>query len=427
MSIRDNQLVVRLVTDRYMKWITLVILICSFVHSTCQGQSRIMIHQNDNLAQIIDNAQPGDSLYFKAGIWSMNPYIIDKPLVLIGTEGTLFRADTKGSILHILSDSVHISGIHFEGVSQSSMTDNAAILIELGSNCSIINNTFSENYFAIYLRESNNCKISNNYITAAGKSESSSGNGIHLWKSKRVEIINNNISGHRDGIYLEFADSISVTSNNSNNNIRYGLHFMFSNNCDYIENTFEHNGAGVAVMYSSRVNMFRNYFLHNWGATAYGLLLKDINDSEIRDNTFHRNTTGMLSEGSNRIEISNNVFSANGKAVNLMASSSDNRFVNNDFLGNTLDVSTNSKSHYNTFESNYWSEYSGYDLNRDGVGDIHHRPVRLFAYLIERNPVAMILHRSLFIELLDAAERIFPVLSPELLIDATPSMKPHRR
>jgi nitrous oxidase accessory protein len=412
--------------DSRMKWIALTTLLFCLLHTIGNAQTRHLIVQNDDLKQIIDTAQPGDTLFFKSGVWSANPYIIDKPLVLIGSDGTQFRADAKGSIFHVLSDSVQITGIHFEGVAQSSMTDNAAVLVETGNGCSIINNTFSNNYFAIYLRESNNCVINKNTITAAGKSESSSGNGIHLWKSKRVDIKENTISGHRDGIYLEFADSISVISNNSNNNIRYGLHFMFSNSCEYIENTFERNGAGVAVMYSSRVNMFRNNFLHNWGATSYGLLLKDINDSEIRDNTFHRNTTGMHSEGSNRIEISNNVFLSNGKAVNLMASSSENRFINNDFSSNTLDVSTNSKSHFNTFESNYWSGYSGYDLDRNGVGDIHHRPVRLFAYLIERNPVAMILLRSLFIELLDAAERIFPVLSPELLIDATPSMKPHR-
>src|SRR5690606_17876650 len=157
----------------------------------------------------------------------------------------------KGSIFHVLSDSVHITGIHFEGVAQSSMTDNAAVLVGTGNGCSIINNTFSNNYFAIYLRESNNCVINKNTITAAGKSESSSGNGIQLWKSKRVDIKENTISCHRDGIYLEFVDSISVISNNSNNNIRYGLHFMFSNSCEYIENTFERNGAGVAVMYSS--------------------------------------------------------------------------------------------------------------------------------------------------------------------------------
>jgi nitrous oxidase accessory protein len=179
-------------------------------------------------------------------------------------------------------------------------------------------------------------------------------------------------------------------------------------------------------MYSSRVLMEDNDFLNNWGPTSYGLLLKDINDSNIIGNRMIFNTTGIHSEGSNRVLVQHNQLISNGKAVVLMASSNDNNFVENDFIDNTLDVSTNSRTHYNHFESNYWSAYAGYDLDRNGVGDVQHRPVRLFAYLIERNPVAMVLLRSLFIELLDAAEKVFPVLSPEMLVDTTPSMKPHR-
>ena len=33
-------------------------------------------------------------------------------------------------------------------------------------------------------------------------------------------------------------------------NLRYGLHFMYSDGCQYVENTFRHNGSGVAVMYT---------------------------------------------------------------------------------------------------------------------------------------------------------------------------------
>src|SRR5690606_8491382 len=148
------------------------------------------------------------------------------------------------------------------------------------------------------LKDANYCKISDNRIVSQAVSETSAGNGIHLWKSRGVEIIDNDISGHRDGIYLEFADAVQVVGNVSHRNLRYGLHYMFSNDCNYTRNRFETNGAGVAVMYSSRVIMEDNEFLNNWGPTSYGLLLKDINDSQIIGNHILSNTTGIHSEGS---------------------------------------------------------------------------------------------------------------------------------
>jgi nitrous oxidase accessory protein len=386
---------------------------------------RIVVSAGTDLQATIHAASPGDTLLMGDGVWNKNPYIILKPLTFIGSGSTRFEAIEVNSIFHVQADSVRFINIHFSGVKSSSIIDNAAILVELGNYCEIRDNRFEKNYFGIYLKDSHYCTIANNQIESDAISESSAGNGIHLWKSKGVVIDQNDIQGHRDGIYLEFADSVIVKRNSSHKNIRYGLHYMFSNNCTYSNNRFEKNGAGVAVMYSNQVLMENNEFLTNWGPTSYGLLLKDINDSKIVGNLIQSNTTGIHSEGSNRVLIQSNRFVSNGKAVVLMASSNDNNFLQNDFIDNTLDVSTNSRNHYNFFESNYWSAYAGYDLDRDGVGDIQHRPVRLFAYIIERNPVAMVLLRSLFIELLDAAEKVFPVLSPKMLVDVSPSMKPH--
>lgn len=401
------------------------ITLLALLVGSANGQ-QVMVSVGADLQAAIDAAAPGDTLKLADGVWNQNPYMVLKPLTIIGSGNTRFEATEVKSIFHVQADSVRFHNLHFSGVRSSSIIDNAAILVELGDYCEIRGNQFSMNYFGIYLKDANYCKISDNRIVSQAVSETSAGNGIHLWKSRGVEIINNDISGHRDGIYLEFADSVQVVGNVSHRNLRYGLHYMFSNDCNYTRNRFETNGAGVAVMYSSRVIMEDNEFLNNWGPTSYGLLLKDINDSQIIGNHILSNTTGIHSEGSNRVLVQHNRLISNGKAVVLMASSNDNNFVENDFIDNTLDVSTNSRTHYNHFESNYWSAYAGYDLDRNDVGDVQHRPVRLFAYLIERNPVAMVLLRSLFIELLDAAEKVFPVLSPQMLTDSSPSMKPHR-
>jgi nitrous oxidase accessory protein len=204
------------------------------------------------------------------------------------------------------------------------------------------------------------------------------------------------------------------------------MHFMYSDSCAYERNVFRSNGVGVAVMYTRRVTMRENRFEASQGPSAYGLLLKDINDSEIADNAFDRNTVGLYLEGSNRQQVVGNRFTANGWAVRVLANATGNEFTRNVFVGNAFDVTTNSRTATSRFRGNYWDHYRGFDLDRDGAGDVPFRPVRLFSLIVERHEPALALLRSIFVELLDVAERLLPVLTPEALVDPAPLMEPPR-
>ena len=52
-----------------------------------------------------------------------------------------------------------------------------------------------------------------------------------------------------------------------------------------------------------------------------------------------------------------------------------------------------------------------------------HHPVRLFSMVVAQHAPAMILMRGLFVDLLDAAERVMPALTPETLVDTRPLMR----
>jgi nitrous oxidase accessory protein len=179
----------------------------------------------------------------------------------------------------------------------------------------------------------------------------------------------------------------------------------------------------VAVMFSRKVQMNNNYFGNNWGPSSYGILLKEINDGQIFNNIFFRNTVGIHMEGSNRLEISYNRFQDNGWAAKVQASCSDNRFHHNNFLSNTFDIATNGSLVLNTFSDNYWDKYEGYDLNRDGFGDIPYHPVSMYSMLVEQNPNSLFLLRSFIVGLLDKAEKAIPTLTPEEFKDTRPLMK----
>ncbi|MFP2996438.1 nitrous oxide reductase family maturation protein NosD [Spongiivirga sp. MCCC 1A20706] len=371
----------------------------------------------------ISKAQDTDTILIKKGIYKEYNILVDKPLTIIGNEYPIIDGEDKGEIIRVVADNVTIDGLFIINVGTSYTSDHAAIRVVRCENFVITNVVLEKLFFGIYIEKSNHGKIYHNKIIGDAKDEYNSGNGIQLWYSKHVEVDRNIVQGVRDGIYLEFSDNIVINNNSSSNNLRYGLHFMFSNDDVYTNNTFENNGAGVAVMFSKRIKMINNIFRKNWGTTAYGVLLKEINDAEIIGNTFEENTIAINTEGSNRINYQKNSFIKNGWAVKVLGACYANKFESNNFLYNSFDVSYNSKLNDNIFDGNYWSNYTGYDLDKNGIGDVPYRPVKLFSYVVNRTPETIILLRSLFMDIIDFSEKVSPVFTPDNLVDANPLMK----
>ena len=368
-------------------------------------------------------APPGGRVVVRAGVYREPTIVVSRPVTIVGDSGAVLDGENARQIMTVQADDVTIRGLELRGVGTSHVEDRAAIKVQDATNCVIEDNRFEDTFFGIYLARVDRCRIARNRLHARKGKESSSGNGIHLWTSNHVTIEGNEITGHRDGIYLEFVHESDVRDNVSAGNLRYGMHFMYSDDCRYVRNTFRRNGAGVAVMYTKRVVMTDNRFEDNWGSASYGLLLKEILEPELTGNRFSRNSVGLLVDGVTRLRAEGNQFVENGWAVKLLASAQDGRFTRNEFLGNSFDVATNSRENTTSFAGNYWDDYQGYDLDRDGTGDVPHRPVRLFSLLVAQNEPMLITLRSPFVKLLDLAERVLPSITPETLVDASPSMR----
>jgi len=378
------------------------------------------------LRQGIREAMEGDTILLNQGIYKEGNIIIDKAIHLIGINSPVLDGENKNEILTLTGKNIVIKGIHFANAGYSSMNDYAALKIIDATNILIENNSIINASFGIHLANTINSVIRNNTIKGNDKSEHLSGNGIHLWKCADMQVENNSIQGHRDGIYFEFVTQSTIQNNLSEKNIRYGLHFMFSSNDNYFNNTFRNNGAGVAVMYSHKVKMEGNKFEMNWGPSSYGILLKDITDSYIQHNTFFKNSVGIHMEGSSRIDVSKNIFKENGWALKVQASCDDNNFFQNNFFGNSFDVGTNGSLVLNKFYNNYWDKYEGYDLNKDGIGDVPYHPVSMYSMIVEQNPNSLILLRSFMVSLLDKAEKAIPSLASENLTDDKPMIRPNK-
>ncbi|HPF98231.1 MAG TPA: nitrous oxide reductase family maturation protein NosD [Mangrovimonas sp.] len=376
-----------------------------------------------SLSQGIAMANPKDTIVVKKGTYLEHNIKIDKPLVIVGNDYPVIDGQFKGEVMTIISDGVTIDGLFIINVGTSYTEDYAAIRVKKSKNFVIQNVVLEKLFFGIYLEKSSYGKVYHNKIVGDAKEEYNSGNGIQLWYSNHIEIEHNYVVHVRDGIYLEFSDDCLIKNNVSSMNLRYGLHFMFSNNDVYKDNTFENNGAGVAVMFSKKIKMLNNIFRENWGTASYGLLLKEINDAEIIGNTFEENTIGINIEGSNRIVYKHNNFIKNGWAIKVRGATYSNHFIENNFLYNSFDLAYNSKVNDNSFDMNFWSNYTGYDLNKDGIGDVPHRPIKLFSYIVNKTPETIILLRSLFIDVIDFSEKVSPVFTPDNLVDKKPLIK----
>ncbi|MBS1549815.1 MAG: nitrous oxide reductase family maturation protein NosD [Bacteroidetes bacterium] len=381
--------------------------------------------QFKSINRAINSAKPGDEIWVYEGVYKEGNINIEKPIQLIGIGRPVLDGEMKYEILSLRANHIVIKGFKIINSGEDEIKNIGAIRLYDSHYSTISNNIFENNYFGIFIQRGYKCLIQNNKITTKrSKSQEGVGDGIHAWSSNELWIKNNFVEGHKDGIYLEKVIHSYVARNYSKNNLRYGLHFMFSNDNVYSHNTFDANDAGVAVMYSNNVGMVGNRFINNWGDASYGLLLKEISFSKIKNNIFDNNTTGIFMDGATKIDFLKNQFSNNGWGLKINANCMENRINQNNFISNVFDISTNGTMVLNDFKKNYWDKNEGYDLNKDQISDVPYHPLSLYAVLSENNPSIMLLFRSFFVDLMDKVEKIVPSLTPENFVDEQPLMKP---
>jgi nitrous oxidase accessory protein len=406
--------------------IRVVIFVAVFLFSVCTFARTWVVAKNSSVKSIkstIELAAKGDTIRIMKGIYKEGNLVIQKSIVVIGIDYPVLDGENKYEIFTIAANAVSIIGLRMINTGVGSINDISAISAIEAKRLRVLNNQFENTFFGIHLANCIGSVVEDNVLHSNAEVEHQIGNGIHAWKCDSIIVRNNKVSGHRDGIYFEFVTNSLVEKNFSHHNMRYGLHFMFSHNDEYRSNIFQNNGAGVAVMYTKKVKMISNRFEDNWGASSYGLLLKDIGDADIQLNHFAKNTVAVYMEGSSRCHFTQNVFSGNGWAIKMQANCDENVYSKNSFLSNTFDMATNGSLVLNTVDANYWDKYEGYDLDKDRVGDVPYHPVSLYSMVVEKMPSAVMLWRSFLVYMLDRTEKVLPSVTPENLKDIHPAMR----
>lgn len=390
-----------------------------------------------SLVAVLAKAADGDRVVLAAGHYQAC-VVIDKSIEIKGEEGAVIDAGGEGDVIRVRAPNVSIHGLTLEGSGQNLTDMNAVIFIEpSASGVRIESNVLRSDAFGIWNDGSANPMIINNRIQGNSAIRSQDrGNGIHLFNTTGALVADNEIWHTRDGIYIDTSNH-NVLRGNHMHHLRYGIHYMYSYHNKVLDNRTNDTRTGYALMQSKYLSVTGNRSEHDQN---YGILMNYIVYSEIA-----RNVVTGVRPGTSRMTGGEAVLGAEGKAIfiynsqfnriqqnrfadsdigiHLTAGSEDNTLYANAFVHNRTQVkyvATRSQEWSYEGRGNYWSDYRGFDVNGDGLGELPYEPNDGVDRVLWKYPMAKVLLHSPAIETLHWVQRQFPILRPPGVKDSHP-------
>jgi nitrous oxidase accessory protein len=371
----------------------------------------------------IDAAQPGDRIDVEPGTYTGDLYI-DRPLTIVGHGRPRLVGSGFRSVVMVRADHVTFDGFDIDGREGGSLSDDSSGIHVSGHFAHIARCRVMRSLFGVYLFAADGAWIDQTTVEGIlGKTPGEQGSGIHSWNTRRFRLTDNVIRYSRDGFYLQ-ASSDGFILRNRVSDVRYGLHYMFSDRNVFEDNVFERGAAGAALMYSKDLQFRRNSFIHNRGFASAGLLLKSCDRVTAEDNLIADNARGIFLEGSRFNTFTRTLIAESDFALVIFDSATKNRFEGNSFVGNLSPLMLSGRRTDTVFDGNYWSDDTGLDLDGDGRRDDPYRLSNIFDHLRGNLSAADLVARSLGARALAAAERGFPVLRPIPVLDERPLARP---
>ncbi|MBC8527084.1 MAG: right-handed parallel beta-helix repeat-containing protein, partial [Candidatus Cloacimonetes bacterium] len=369
------------------------------------------ITENASIQNGVDAASHGDSIKVKDGTYTEN-ININKTINFSSVNGydstTIAASYTLEHVIKITADSVTFNGFSVYGA-EKPLDYKAGIYLNSVENCNITNNRFgyyysNQNDYGISIINSNNNIIENNicsYNNFIGiYSENSNNNeiinniccnnlnyGMFITSNNYNSFVENICNGNDVGIHLLLSNFCCLIGNIAKYNDFNGINIRYYSDNNFIyDNTFKENDdTGIKISFSSKNNVLNNNLSE---LNMNGLHITESSDKNtITNNSFtNNNNHGIVIDNSdNNILIKNLSDSNTDYGLNIISSDNNNIYMNT-FSNNSFPVNSNSSinnwnspteisyefndySYHKKFLGNFYGNYSGFDLDEDGIGD----------------------------------------------------------
>lgn len=379
-----------------------------------------------NLQQAVATAAAGDTLRLAPGRYPGN-LVIDKPLTLEGPpdRSAAIIGERRGRTIWVRAPHVTLRHLTIQqsGLSLPDM-DAGVFLDRTAHHATVEHNDILDNLMGVYVWGPEAAQVRANRIV--GNTElrvAERGNGVSLWNSPGTQVIGNDISAGRDGIFSNTSKH-NLFRDNRFRQLRYGVHYMYTNDSEISDNVSEGNDIGYAIMYSHRLVVRNNIALRS---SDQGLMLNYANDSAIHGNTVRGGSKCVFLYNANNNRFDSNHFHDCDIGIHFTAGSDGNAIFDNAFVNNKNQVKyvgTRVIEWSRNGRGNYWSDNTAFDLDGDGIADTAYRPNGIVDQILWRAPAARILLNSPAVSVVRWAQAQFPALLPGGVIDSAPLMRP---
>ena len=373
----------------------------------------------NTISSALADARDGDIIEVNGGIYR-EKLVIDKRVHLMGLKSPVITAP-GGNMVRISSPDVVFEGFTLRYDNGEPGSSDAAIIIDRAAvGARVRNNRLVGVMFGVWNIEGEDIWIENNIISGIEVLDKNHrGNCINLTGSQRVHIIDNTLSDCRDGIYMELCHDATVTGNDISRS-RYSVHTMWVDRGTFTGNTVYDNLVGLAIMYTKHSSIKDN---RSYGNRTHGLLAIQNVRSELVGNEIIGNTKGIFLYNSVYNNLAANLVMNNQVGIHSWGGSEENSVEGNTFINNEIQIKYVA-SRDQVWDGNYWSDYIGWDMTGDGVGDNPYESNSVVDHIFWRYPVAKVLYTSPSLQLLWMLEKQFPVFDIPKVADNRPAMMP---
>jgi nitrous oxidase accessory protein len=385
------------------------------------------------------------------------PVLLDRPVALTGRDGAVLEGPGRGSVVTVTAEGAAVRGLTLRGSGSELDGMDSGVLLRQSAKAAVVeDNRIEGNLFGVYVHGAERAVVRRNVITGQrGRRLSERGDGVSVWNAPGARVEENDIRFGRDGIFVRVSRR-NVFAGNRFRDLRFGVHYMYTNDSEVSGNASLGNHAGYAIMYSSRLRVMDNL---SDGDRDHGLMFNYANGSEVGGNHVIGRAQGfseVVAEAavgaehmpagagaveaggpapgkcvfiynSNRNRFIGNRFDGCGIGVHFTAGSEGNTIIGNAFIGNRNQVKYVGTRHLDWSREgrgNYWSDNPAFDLDRDGIADGAYRPNDVVDRVLWAAPRAKLLLNSPAVQVLRWAQSQFPAILPGGVVDSHPLIAP---